>query len=95
MVIQNAFTLFFNDITSKVEDFLQDKLNVKISKRVIKIFTYFYYLFIFIFSISVFSYIENQILIAFTNLVPVTIGNIIGGVMVGLFMWYCYLKKHH
>ncbi len=28
------------------------------------------------------------------NMVPVTIGNIIGGLAMGLLMWYCHLKGH-
>ena len=30
----------------------------------------------------------------FGNLLPVTIGNIIGGGGLGLAMWFCYLRKH-
>ena len=27
------------------------------------------------------------------NLIPVTIGNILGGVILSLLMWFCYLRK--
>lgn len=30
----------------------------------------------------------------FANLVPVTIGNVIGGVLLGIALWFCNLKKH-
>ena len=27
------------------------------------------------------------------NLIPVTLGNIVGGCSVALLMWYCYVRK--